>query len=290
MNESNYSSISEVTIYTCSDCHTSFCIASPVSFCIYCSGRNLSSESMNNFGSYQVIPFTIDLKQACSFYKNKVRFNPLIPLKLRSRSFYSKIRKMYVPCLLSDFQVDGNIIFLGADKIEKIKGMPMQKFECCYSTQFQYHNILSCTYSKIGNELLNAIQDYDFSSLSSVDSSMLKDCFFIKGDLDQNNIVNQIEEKIVKNSVGIVRGNITHGLKKLNSNQAKVSISSSSCVFVPVYYLNIIHKGKNKYYMMNGQTGKTISDFPISISCFILFSFIVFSIVFGIISFIFYMI
>ena len=61
-----------------------------------------------------------------------------------------------------------------------------------------------------------------------------------------------------------------------------ISPSESRKVLIPIYYLNLNYKGKEHFFLMNGQTNTSIIDLPISGVSVLIFSLVVFAIIFAI--------
>jgi hypothetical protein len=89
-----------------------------------------------------------------------------------------------------------------------------------------------------------------------------------------------MSEKTIKYSVNVVRGNVGHELKKVNKNEITPNIKSFKNVAIPIYYLSINYKGKDYRFIMNGQSGESYIDLPISGLSIAIFSFVVVLIVF----------
>lgn len=268
--------------FICGDCHTTFSTINEAagSHCLYCGGNKVTPTSDKSFQEYFVVPFVDTLKDAVDIYKKKIRLNPLIPFSFRGKNILNSMRKIYVPCTLYDISVGGSIVFLGADKISNVKGAPTQKFEILYSTSFAYDNLLAGNYSKMGDEIISAIQNYNFASMTPFQPDSVQDSFLIASDIENNTLTEKVQDKVNKHCVSIVRGNVNHELKKVSTNNMVLSITSAKSLLIPMYFLNLKYKGKHYIFVMNGQTGEAIVDLPIGVSSVVVFSILTFAVIF----------
>ena len=69
--------------------------------------------------------------------------------------------------------------------------------------------------------------------------------------------------------------------KVIETNNNLITEIIEKDVYLPIYYLEILYKNKNYYYIMNGESGKSYIELPFSkIRLFILFIIVVL-IIFG---------
>ena len=263
--------------YVCSICHTSFStMDSSVSNCIFCGEKSVTKEEGKSISDCSYLPFVMSIDDAFSNYKKNIRMNPLVPFSLRGGKIKKRIRKAYLPCSLFNIAVEGNITFYGAEKINKMKDVPMQTFESSYSTHFDYLNLLSSHFSKIGDAIVSNINNYQFDTKTNFESSILQDGYVIVGDIDKQQVVETVQKKTMKHCINIVKETIDHTLKKMADNHMAFGVSSTTTLFIPIYFINFRYKGHEYLYIMNGQTGETMIEVPTSTFNVILFSVLVF--------------
>ena len=156
----------------------------------------------------------------------------------------------------------------------------MQTFESLYDTHFDYLNVLSSNYSVVPDDIMSNLGNMNYSVLKEFNSIPLNDSFFINENIDRSRTSEVVQQKILKYCVSIVRGNVKHELRKLSTNNMVLGISSSVPVFIPIYLISVNYKGKEYFFIMNGQTGESIVEFPICSSSIAVFSIIAFIVIF----------
>ena len=272
--------------YICQTCGTVFTIPVSVknSSCVFCGSKKANLTNDIDYSDYYVLPFVETLNDAIKTYKSKVRYNFLLPRIFRSKKTISAIKRVYLPCMLYSTEVSGKIRFLGADKVRGIKGLPTQTFEISYDTNIKYDNALVCGFDKIHEDMLCAINDFMFSPLQEFSPKGLKNIYIIPMNEYQDDNTSDFGEKVSKNTIALLRENIKHELKKVDSNDLKVNFTSIKKTFMPVYFVNVIYNKKNYIFLMNGHTGTYTIDLVASKLSILLFSLLVFVIVFALVS------
>jgi hypothetical protein len=246
---------------------------------------NNNNISSNNYTNKLLIPFNKSLDDAYKDYKKKVIINPLIPLIFKKKSTVKSIKKCYLATYLSNVNISGDVSYLALDvnkSIDKKNTYEKQKYNVSTTSNFDYINLLEGAYSKIDNEILSYISDFDFNKVINSNSDF-NDITFLPEDTEINGISSKLQNNIMNHSIGIIRDSIQHDKKKLNQNNLVVNCNSNNKLYVPVYFVNIQYNNKDYIYLMNGDTGKSYINLPISKISIGIFSLIIFLIIFGIV-------
>ena len=265
--------------YVCQDCFTSFSSMNTTN-CIYCGGSRLEEGVGNPAQKISLIPFAYSLNDAYKEFKKRFR-NPLVPFCFHSSKAKSLIKKLYVPCTLYNFVVEGNVNFLGMDKISNVQGAPGQTFESLFNTHFEFKNLLMSHYSRLSDEVLSNVNDYQFYATDGT-ASIIEDAALVDGDIDTKKTFAVVQQKLLNHCLNTVRSSVSHERKKLNKNDMKVNVTGKSEIYVPIYLLNMKYEGKENLFIMNGQTGEILGDPPISVGSIVVFSLLVFLVIFGV--------
>ena len=262
-----------ITKYHCGDCGCDF-NGTNIEECIYCYGKNIvNSEDTDK--DIKVIPFNKNIEDAISDYKKKVKFNPLVPLIFKNKNTINSIKKVYIPVFLSNVKVSGNVEFIGGEK----KKPNVEKYDVINSVNFDYSNVLLNVSTKINDDNLNYIGDYNFNNIQDSKLSEIKDVL-LKSDTQVNDIAEKSRQSISKHSMGIVRSSINHTLKKLRNDNTIINFNNTKELYIPVYLLNVKYKNNNYQYIMNGENGKSKFNIVYGKLNIILFSILIFCFVF----------
>ena len=260
--------------YSCSSCSTKFYTSkNDVTNCIFCDSTNLEKREAPLSGNISVLPFKIDSFDVVKDYKKKTKFNPLVPFKFKKK--IDNIKKIYLPVYVTDITNEGNISFYGVNNNDL-----KNKYEIVQNIKFNYDDVVLKASSKIDDTLFEEINDYTFLELLDINNSNLDDSIYLVNDISFEDISNITKSKISKTSINKIKNSINHTKKKLKEDNTTISFNNNRKLLVPIYLINIKYKDKDYSYIMNGQTGSSYINIPIGVLETIIFSILLFGLVF----------
>jgi len=269
-----------VTHYNCANCGINVIGKEGLLNCPFCHGNLLPNNDTSNNDYMGVIPFNITIDEAISTYKNRILFNPIVPLIFKKNETVKAISKIYIPAYLVDVNVNGEVKFLAGKKTvmtrDKEKYTELKKYSIKNYNNFDYRNILISLCSKIDDHLFRSVCVYDCQNLEEINFNDT----FVDSDIEVDKLVNDIKEKTINKSLSTIKNSILYELKKLIENNLQVNIINSKKIYIPVYFLNVKYKDKNYQYIMNGQNGKFKINVPLGIVETIISSLLLFFIIF----------
>ena len=282
----------DLITYSCSDCKSTFAAFKDknIENCIFCNSKNINFVKNENYEKTEIIPFTIDIEEVKKQYRKRVFWNPLIPFKFKGKKRSNKIEKVYYPCYLVEANIRGITNFLAADKNKILKNkkrlIELKKYNVKYDINFDYSNVLINSFDKITDREFAKVCQYNFDSLKKISEDSIKNTIIINSNMEEADVETITGERLMNKSLSIVKKNITHELKKVEDNEANLNFESFKKILVPIYYINLEYRKKNYHYMVNGTNNNTYYKFPFGILETILFSIILFGIIFAIIYYI----
>lgn len=271
-----------LAFYSCKACGSKFVMSSysSIGLCSFCGFGQIVKEKDIDLSNIYLLPFTSSLNSAKKDYKKKIIFNPAVPIVFKKKKIIKKMKKLYIPCMVYDIDVNGNISFLAADSIKNVPSVPKQVYECGFSTNFNFENIVNCSCSQISDEMFSSISKYNCESIKEFDSSSLTDSYLVFADEDKNLNLDKIKERINKYCTSLARESVSHQLKKVNKNELNFNVKNIKEVYVPIYYLSVKYKGRYYTFIKNGQNGSSVIDTAFEKKNLIVFGLIVFIISF----------
>ena len=269
--------------YSCHSCNTKYLSTSSDDTCIFCGEKGLSEEEIPGMINTYYLPFTNTIEDAKKDYKKRIRFKILVPFSFRSKKNIDKMKKVYVPIVIRNCKIYGQIYFYGADNIKGGKKDDTRKYEVCQSVNLDFSNIFKSCYSKIDEEDFPIIKDYNYSMSSMYNNNVITDSNCIIGDIEGNVLDEKITNILQKCAVSMVRENVNHDLKKLKQSNTALQTTTEQRLLLPIYMLNIRRKNKDYTYIMNAQNGKSSMKLDISILNVVIFSVLSFALIFAIV-------
>ena len=110
------------------------------------------------------------------------------------------VKKVYIPVILRNVNVNGKISFFAADSdIVKKNSKEYVKYEVGKTINIDYENIVYFLSSKFKDEYLSIVNNYDFNNMSLFDENLLhnSDSYFIFPDLtDINPKIENVKEAL----------------------------------------------------------------------------------------------
>lgn len=279
----------------CNSCNYSFytLTSSIVSKCVVCNSSKLVlSEEEQDITDCYVLSFRKSMDDAKEEYKKKIKYNPFIPFVFRKKATIGCISKIYLPALLVDFNMKGDIDFLAGDKVGVVangkKLVENRKYDVSATVNFDYRKLPLCTCSLINNTKFNSISGFNFNNIQKFNVDFLKDVCVMNNNLDITEVGNRNRDYIVGKSLQLVKDNIPHQLKKTVNNKADIMFNNSLLVLLPFYYLRFQYGKKSYTFIMNGENGESIFDLVFGKLEIILFGLVLMAFVFGFVFLIFY--
>ena len=265
--------------YHCNNCNVDFYSKSSndLNKCAYCYSTNINEAELSQDKGIKIIPFSISRDEAIRKYKKKVKFNPLVPLIFKKKDTIENMKRIYLPAFLSDVNQNGTIEFIAGDKNGKV--VDNKRYDVIHSVNFDYKDYLLSVSNNIDDDVFSSICEYNYNNLKDTKYSVEED-YFIASNISPEEVATKGREKIAKHSVGIVRNNVKHSLKKLKTDESIINFVNAKEVYVPVYLLNVKYKNNNYQYIMNGENGKDKINLVYGILDIIIFSTIVAGIIF----------
>ncbi len=272
--------------FHCRDCNASFISlgSKTIEYCCVCHSNNIETKNDVYEKKPYIVPFRKTLEDAKNDYQKKVLFHPLVPFVFKSKATIEAIQKVYLPVIVVDANLQGTVDFLAGDKTkimkEKVAFIETKKYSVLADVNLNYHHIILNMTSKLQDRLFHTICDYQFDQLLEYNPNALGDSAILVDDKDLNAVADLGRQRIMKHAMAVIKSNINHELKKVNNNGALLNFANSKEVLVPVYLLTVHYKDKDYIYLMNGENGAVSLELVFGKIEIILFSLLMFGLIF----------
>lgn len=154
------------------------------------------------------------------------------------------------------------------------------KYEIANKSKFEYNDVVLNATSKVDDILFKEINDYTLSEVIDINNDNLDESIYLVNDVSFEDISTITKDNVSKYSLKMIKNSINHDKKKLKDNNTNITFNNNRKILVPIYLLKIKYKDKDYSYIMNGQTGSSYISIPIGILETIIFSVLLFGIVF----------
>ena len=290
-------------LYSCPNCGAGvICdILTASTRCHFChtpvilSGR-LSGEFKPDF----IIPFTMTLENAKQKFYSFTKGKFLLPKGFKSSAQLNNISALYVPYWLKSGTVDGNLTATGKTvrswRSGDVRYTNTKVYHVEREAQFSFRRVPCDGSKRIDDALMESIEPFVYTGIKPFNMSYLSGCAAEKYDVSKENASVRIDNRVLQASqeklmqmVSVYSSveNVSTNINYINQQYAYA--------LLPVWFLNYTYNGKDYAFAVNGQTGVTFGELPVSKPKLVLFgagiflaalivAFIVISLFFGFLS------
>ena len=236
------------------------------SFCPFCGSPALIGQRLNGqFEPKFIIPFKYNREKAEEAFIKWCKGGKYTPVKFVSRENVSRLTGLYVPFWL--FNVEGDADLAGTGTTSRSSGnyTVITDYKFTLNGKIQWERIPLDGETRISDELMEAIEPYDYKGMVPYDYKYLPGFFADRFD--------QSEEDLRKRAADRARDYLDEDIKKLlkkydshkfTSNTTKYSNIRAEYALLPVWFMQYKYLGKSYYFAMNGQTGEVAGKAPVS--------------------------
>ena len=279
-----------IKIYSCDSCGGEIITEETTSstVCPYC-GNNLlvAKELSGDLKPNYVIPFKNDKDVVMDSLKKFFKKKPLLPSSFSKENVIEEIKPLYVPFWLFDADVDGKVRFKGETTRRWSDANYDYKETKYYSIirggQIAFDHVPVDGSRKMQDQLMESIEPYDFTQAEEFNAAYLAGIGADRYDVSQEETFNRATVRFRDGTVQAFRGDIS-GYENVTVQDSTLQFSNTNACYAlyPVWILTTKWKEQSFMFAINGQTGKTAGNLPISKAKVALFWSIFFLIFLGI--------
>lgn len=250
----------EIYIYNCKNCNSQILSSINITSCIYCKNNVLEKNKLEkDFDPEYIIPFKTTKIEIIRKCKNNW-------LKSITQKDINKIKAIYVPCSIYDFDTTGEVEFecntFNSWVSDGYRYTKKDKHKFIRGGNISFKNILVSGSKKF--QEINSIEPYDYKDLKKFDYSYLSEFLSEKYNISKEELDNEATKKVKTYFVEEMKKDIKDCDEVITVDTSiNLYNSKSRKILLPVWFLELKYKNKNYTILINGQTGKTVGEFPI---------------------------
>lgn len=279
--------IGDVDVYNCKNCGAEIMAdkATTATFCVYCgSSAILKDRILNGRAPNYIIPFKTTKEDAINGFKQITKGKLLMPKSFRDEENINKITGIYIPFWAYDLEANGEVEFEASDtkrwKDSRFKYKKVDRYSIRKSGHFDFMKVLSDASTRFPDDLMDSLEPFDYNELTSYNHSYLAGFLADKYDVNEVEGLKRVTSRAKDTAIDLMKNTVGHSEKKVINDGIRVSSRYTHYIMLPVWLLNINYNNKTYTFAMNGQTGKTIGNIPIGVKETLIWSGIIFSILF----------
>ncbi len=256
-------------LYTCPGCGSEI-IADKNAVtmnCYYChSPVTLVGRLSGEYKPDYIIPFSISKEQAEQIFLDFCKDKIYLPDDFKDGKVLEKITGVYVPFWLGDYSFDARTIASCRTHENLGRGRTrVKEYQADRGAVIYYDNVPADGAKLIDDELLNALQPYNYDNLQNFTMSYLTGFMAEKYDVDAQAALWPQEERAKQHCAKFMEEHLKKTYNYARVDRAIVERQSANYKYalLPVWFLAYKYKGKVYQYGVNGQTGKVSGSIPI---------------------------
>ena len=283
----------DVIAYTCPQCGGSIYSTdeSVNGFCSYCgSSLMLQSRMARMPQPKKITPFRID-KNACKeAYKKFVGKSFYVPKEFKDEQALEKFRGIYMPYWIYDMSLSGEVNLKGTKSYRRGNYVYTEHYKCLANIDSYYRGLSYDASSSFDDYFSEGIAPFDAHAMVDFNANYMAGYY-----ADMQDVANQV---YVSDASGFIQSQIFNNIKNgrcfpgvsVDSNQQsgispRLDPGAPYLAFLPVWFLSYRKKDRVAYAVVNGQTGKIVSDLPIDNKKFLLSAAILSAIIYVVLAF-----
>ncbi|MBQ4486922.1 MAG: hypothetical protein II936_07940 [Oscillospiraceae bacterium] len=262
----------ETDVYICKSCGAEiFCDHNTAaSFCYYCHNPvSLSGRLEGKYRPDMIIPFSLSRDKALELFKAHCRKKLFLPFNFLSDSTLEKMTGLYVPFWIADVNVDADITATSKEETSHSHGnkvtVTTRTYDLRRSARMFFRGIPADGSRKIDDDVMDAIEPFDYNDLRNFDMSYLSGFYADKYDVDKLEVLPRIQERVDKavtdRLLYDMRG---HGVPVIKEKRIRLTNTNWRYMLLPAWFMTYKYNGKVYTFALNGQTSKVAGRYPIS--------------------------
>lgn len=258
--------------YTCNSCGAQVVTdeTTTATFCYYCHNPVILSNRLEgDFRPKKMIPFSIDKEKAKASFLKWAGNKKFVPKDFTSSSQLEKITGVYLPYWWVDAKADVNYTGEGRNvrvwRSGQTEYTETTKYQIVRQGVIDLNNVGEVAFSKIDKSLLNGISPYRESEAVEFSMPYLSGFFAEQYDIEREEVTPMIEGQVNRYYSYLVNELVSGYDQVVNVNDGvDIKLEDWNYTLLPAWILTYLYNGKTYVYAVNGQTGKSFGELPLS--------------------------
>lgn len=258
--------------YSCNSCGAQVVTddTTTATFCYYCHNPVIVTGRLEGeFRPRKMIPFTIDKEKAKSSFLNWAGNKKFVPKDFTSSSQLEKITGVYLPYWWVDTKAQVDYLGEGRNirvwRAGDVEYTETKKYEIVRQGEIDLNNVGELAFTKIDKALLNGILPYRENESVEFSMPYLSGFFAEQYDIPKEDAEPMIEGQINR-YYNYMINDLVSGYDGVNVIRDGIEIKEKewNYTLLPAWILTYNYQGKTYIFAVNGQTGKSYGELPLS--------------------------
>ena len=258
--------------YSCPSCGAELICeeATAATSCPYCGNNTIiPGQFRGALKPDLVIPFKVGKDAAVKALKEHYRGKPFLPKSFSDENHIQEIKGIYVPFWLFDGQAEADVSFAATRSSVMVTGRERitttRHFDVRRAGTVNFEKIPVDASKKMPDDYMDSIEPFHYDDMVPFSTAYLPGFFADIPDVSVEECSPRAELRATDTAVEAMRREVSGYETCVPTGQnAQLRRGKVRCALLPVWLLSTQWEGKNFLFAMNGQTGKMVSDLPVS--------------------------
>ena len=257
--------------YTCPSCGAEITGDSTLgaTICPYCGNGTIIKKTFEGAAKPDyVIPFKITKEEAIKRFSDACGKAPFLPKEFKDVHKIEEMAGVYVPFWMFDCTADADISY----KATRVKHWSTSDYNYTKTDHYRVYrsgnvsfaNIPADGSKKADDTYMEAVEPYDYSEAVDFNAAYLSGYLADRYDVTAEECEPRANERVKKSTEEAFAATVT-GYSTVATDNSSIRFTDGKIRYslMPVWMLNIKYKDIVYKYAINGQTGKTVGEFPV---------------------------
>ena len=258
-------------LYSCPSCGAEIIADSNTAAteCYYCHNPVvLKGRLSGEYRPSKVIPFKLTREEAEKIFKDWCKKRWFLPKSFKSDAQLLHMAGVYVPFWVADCDVNGTMRAV----CKKIRTWTSGNYEYTETKEYdvfrsaglRFEGIPADGASKIEDQLMEAIEPFDYRKAKPFEMVYLSGFLSDKYDVNKSQVFPRVRNRAVNGSDQILRASMV-GYDSIRVTQSDMQVVRTDWQYMllPVWFMTFGYGGKQYAFAINGQTGKQAGTPPL---------------------------
>ena len=258
--------------YSCPSCGAELICdeATAATSCPYC-GNNaiIPGQFRGALKPELVIPFQIGKDEAVKALKAHYKGKPFLPKSFSDENHIQEIKGIYVPFWLFDGQAEADVSFAATRSTVMVTGRERitttRHFDVRRAGTVSFEKIPVDASKKMPDNYMDSLEPFRYDAMVPFSTAYLPGFFADIPDVSIEECSLRAELRATDTAVESMSRQVSGYETCIPTRKdAQLRRGKVRCALLPVWLLSTQWEGQNFLFAMNGQTGKMVSDLPVS--------------------------
>lgn len=258
--------------YSCPSCGAELICdeATAATSCPYC-GNNaiIPGQFRGALKPELVIPFQIGKDEAVKALKAHYKGKPFLPKSFSDENHIQEIKGIYVPFWLFDGQAEADVSFAATRSTVMVTGRERitttRHFDVRRAGTVSFKKIPVDASKKMPDDYMDSLEPFRYDAMVPFSTAYLPGFFADIPDVSIEECSLRAELRATDTAVESMSRQVSGYETCIPTRKdAQLRRGKVRCALLPVWLLSTQWEGQNFLFAMNGQTGKMVSDLPVS--------------------------